>query len=189
MSKSMNEVLEKVKGTDKVSEIVTGKGSFSKAGFNDLVSAMVNDTTYKIPTYDKDGNKTGEINISELIRNDLKKTLEHAKYPQASEASILDNCEISTKGLAEAIPHFVMEQIATGKKFDLPTTEKSQGSIYLSEVPGGTKETKIRDPKTQTDLGTITTTSQNSIQVRTKSPVPSHLQVKVRKDPDGNVIK
>ena len=83
--KMVNEVLGKVKGEDKINDILTGKGSFSKQGFGDTVNALANDTTFKIKTYDKNGNVTGDVSISELIRSDIKKTLDKAKYPQKSE--------------------------------------------------------------------------------------------------------
>ena len=187
--KTANEVLSKMKGTDKVAEVVTGKGAFSKAGFSDLTSALANDTTFKIKTYDKDGKVTGEVSVSELIRSDLKKTLEKAKYPQKTEAGILDTCEIVTNGLAEAIPQIVMQQIAAGKKFDLPIGEKVQGSIYLKDVPGKKKTVAVRDPKTQESLGTCEITTKDSIAVGVKSQVLPHLQSKVRKDNSGKVVK
>lgn len=187
--KNVNEVFEKIKGTGKVSEIIPGKANFSKSGFGDMVSAMANDTTFAIPTYGKDGKSTGTINISELIRDDVKKTIAKAGYPQKTEAGVLDTAEICTSGLSEAIPYIVMEQLKTGKKFDLPITEKSVGSVYLKEVKGGVKESKVRDPQTQKDLGTSITTSKDHIQIRTKSGVPSFLQTKVRKDVNGNVVK
>jgi len=186
--KTVNETLSKVKGSDKVNDILTGKGSFSQAGFSDLVNAMVNDTTFKVTTYGKDGKANGELSISEMIRDDLKKTLDKAKYPQKSEADVLNNCEIVTNGLAKAIPQIVMQQLACGKKFDLPTQEKMVGSIYLANNPGKVKDVQIRDPKTQENLGTATITTQDSIQVRVKSPVPQHLSTKVRKDVNGKVV-
>jgi len=188
--KTMKEVLGKMKGTGKETETLTGKGSFSKSTFEDMVSAAANDTSFKIPVYDKvTGKAEGEINISELIRSDFKKTLEKAKYPQRSEASVLDTCEISTKGLAEAIPYIVSEQIRAGKKFDLPQGEKFSGSIYLADVKGKVRDIKIRDPKTQENLGTSTVTTKDSIQVKAKSPVPKFLTEKVRKDKNGNIVK
>lgn len=186
--KMVNEVLEKVKGKDKVNETLTGKGAFSKAGFSDVVSAMVNDTTFKVTTYGKDGKPNGSINVSELIRSDLKKTLEKAKYPQKSEAAVLDTCEIVTNGIAEAIPYIVEEQLKCGKKFDLPQQPKFGGSVYLGDVKGKVKEVQVRDPKTQANLGTCTITSKDSVQIKTKSPVPTFLQSKVRKDVNGKVI-
>lgn len=187
--KMVNDVLTKVKGTDKVNDVLTGKGSFSKGGFSDLTSALVNDTTFKVKSYDKDGNVTNEVSISDLVRADLKKTLEMAHYPQKSESSVLDTCEISTKGLAEAIPQIVMQQIACGRKFDLPTGEKVQGSIYLKNVPGKKKSVAVRDPKTQEKLGTCEITTKDSIAVAAKSPVLPHLQTKVRKDVNGKVVQ
>lgn len=187
--KMVNDVLTKTKGTDKVNDILTGKGSFSKSGFADLTSALANDTTFKVKTYGKDGTVANEVSISELIRTDIKKTLEKAHYPQKSEVSILDTCEIETKGLAEAIPQIVMQQIACGRKFDLPTGEKVQGSIYLKDIPGKKKVVAVRDPKTQENLGTCEITTKDSIAVAAKSPVLPYLQTKVRKDVNGKVVQ
>jgi len=186
--KTVNETLGKIKGEGKIDEVMTGKGAFSKVGFSDTVNALVNDTTFKVKTYGKDGKVNGEVNLSELIRSDLKKTVASAKYPQKSEAAVLDTVDICTKGLAEAIPYIVMEQMKAGKKFDLPAQANVSGSIYLANVPGKVKEIQIRDPKTQQNLGSATITTKDSVQIRAKSPVPAHLQSKVRKDPNGKVI-
>jgi hypothetical protein len=186
--KTVNETLGKIKGQDKIQDVIPGKGAFSKTGFADTVSALVNDTTFAVKTYNKDGSESGTMSISELIRSDLKKTVAKAGYPQKTEAGILDTCEIVTEGLSTAIPQIVMEQMKAGKKFDLPTQEKCSGSVFLSTVPGKQKIVKIRDPKTQENLGTAEITTQDSIQIRTKSPVPEHLQTKVRKDANGKII-
>ena len=186
--KMVNEVLGKIKGEENVAETLTGKGAFSQSGFSDLVSALVNDSTFKIKTFDKDGNPDGELSISDLIREDLKKTLAKANYPQKSEAGVLDNCEIVTTGLSRAIPQIVMQQMSCGKKFDLPSTDKTVGSIYLANVEGKTKDVAIRDLKTHEPLGSTTITTQPSIQIRAKSPVPKHLTTKVRKDNSGKVV-
>ena len=187
--KMVKDVLGKTKGEDKINDVLTGKSSFSSTGFTDLVTAMVNDTSFKIPTYGKDGKKDGEVSISELIRDDLKKTLDKAKYPQKSESAVVDNCEIAANGLAKAIPYIVMQQIASGKKFDLPAMPKVQGSVYLQNVPGRVKESQIRDPKTQQNLGSVTTTTKDHIEIRTKSSCPDYLATKVRKDPNGKIVK
>lgn len=186
--KTVNETLGKIKGEGNLNEVMTGKGAFSKPGFADVTNALINDTTFKIPTFGKDGKKNGEVSISELIRNDLKTTLANAKYPQKSEAAVLDTSDICTKGLAEAIPYIVMEQLKCGKKFDLPTQGNVTGSIYLQEVPGKVKVCQTRDIKTGENTGTATITYKDSVQVRAKSPVPSWLQTKVRKDVNGKVI-
>lgn len=188
MSKMVTEVLGKIKGEDKVNDILTGKGSFSQQGFADTVSALANDTTFKIKTFGKDGAPTGDVSISELIRSDIKKTLEKAKYPQKSEAAVLDTAEIVTTGISKAIPYIVMEQIKCGKKFDLPSLPNVGGSIYLNKVPGKVRTTQVRDPKTQQNLGTVEITTKDSIQIRAKSPVPKSLQTKIRKDPNGKVV-
>lgn len=187
--KTVTDVLGKIKGEDKINEIMTGKGLFSKQGFGDTVNALVNDTTFKISTYDRNGNVTGQVNISEMIRNDLKATIEKAKYPQKSEAGVLDSTEIVTKGLAEAIPYIVNEQIMAGRKFELPQQATFNGAIYLASVPGKTKVSDVRDIKTKEKVGTVTTVTKDSVQVKTKSPVPASCIVsKTRKDLNGKVI-
>jgi hypothetical protein len=186
--KTANDVLTNIKGAGNAATTLTGKGSFSKQGFGDLTSALVNDTGFKVKTLGKDG-KLVETSISDLLRNDLKKTIANAKYPQKSEAGVLDTCDIATSGLAEAIPLIVSEQIRCGKKFDLPATQEMVGSIYLHPVEGKVKEVKVRDIKTKADMGTAIITTKDSVQVRAKSPVPKHLQTKIRKDTAGNVIK
>ncbi len=188
MAKNVTEVLEKAKGTDKINEVIAGKGAFSKAGFADLTNALVNDTTFKIDTYGKDGKVNGSVSVSELIRADLKKTMDKANYPQKSEAAVLDTCEIATAGLAEAIPQIVMQQLAAGKKFDLPAQKDLQASIYLQNVPGRVKESTIRDPKTQEVLGSVTTTTKDNIQVKAKTKLSDALVSKVRKDTTGKVV-
>ena len=187
--KTVNETLGKIKGESKIDDVMTGKGAFSKAGFADTVNALVNDTTFKVKTFGKDGKENGSVSISELIRNDMKKTLANAKYPQKSEAAVLDTTDICTSGLAEAIPYMVMEQMKCGKKFDLPLQSNVGGSIYLAPVTGKVKTVQVRDPKTQQNLGSATITTKDSVQIRAKSPVPQHLQTKVRKDANGNLIK
>jgi len=189
MSKSVEEIMKDLKGSDKVEDTITGKGAFSKSGFGDMVSAIVNDTSFKVPTYDKDGNKNGEMSVSELLRADLAKTVDNAKYPQKSESSVLGQVEICTKGLTEAIPVIVNEWIKTGRKFDLPVQPKYNGSVYLTDVPANTKTGDIRDMKTNEKVGTYEATYKDSIKVTTKSPVPSHLTTKVTKDLKGNIIK
>lgn len=189
MSKSVDEIMKELKGSDKVDDTITGKGAFSKSGFGDLVSAMVNDTSFKVPTYGKDGQKTGEMSVSELLRADLAKTVDNAKYPQKSEASVLNQVEISTKGLTEAIPVIIEEWIKTGRKFDLPAQPKFNGSVYLTDVKASTKTGDIRDMKTNEKIGTYEAKYDDSIKVTTKSPVPAHLTKKVTKDLKGNIIK
>ena len=65
MAKNVTDVFGKVKGTDKINDVLTGKGAFSKVGFADNVSALANDTSFSIKQYDKDGKEVGTTNLSE----------------------------------------------------------------------------------------------------------------------------
>lgn len=186
--KLVKDVLSKIKGEDKVNDILTGKGSYSQQGYGDVVNALANDTTWKTKSFDKNGNPVGEVNLSELIREDIKKTIAKAGYPQKSEINVIDTAEIFTSGITELTKQAPMEYMACGKKFDMPTKPNVVGSIYLTKVPGKVKTTQVRDPKTQQNLGSVTITSKDSVQIRAKSPVPNHLQTKVRKDPSGKIV-
>ena len=181
--------LEKIKGQGNANKTLTGKGSFSRQGFKDLVGALANDNDFKVTSRAKNGEPV-ETSISSLIKGDILSTMKKLNYPNKQElAEAVQNGKIDVTGLSEAIPHIVMEQIKTGKKFDLPANDVTNGSIYLAPVAGKTKTVTVRDIKTKEELGTATITTQDSIQVRSKSPVPKHLQTKVRKDKNGNVVK
>ncbi len=187
MSKTMNEVLGKIKGTGNENKVLTNKAGFSSSAFDDYVNAIVNDRSYTFKTVDKNG-KESEINVSELIRTDLKKTVKEAGCPQPTELGVCDTCDISTKGLANAIRPIVTGFLMTGKKFPLTSQSTFGGDIYLADLPGRTKTVEVFDMKTREPKGTSTITTQDSIQVKVKSPVPKHLVKKVRKDVNGKVI-
>lgn len=178
--KTVREVYGRLKGDNNLGRTLTGKGAFSSAGFGDLVNALANDTTFKIPTYDKDGKKDGEVCIADMIRADVKATIERAHCPQKSELGVIDSAEIVTRNTAQAIPYIIMEQLRTGRKFELPRGENVEGAIYLSDVPKSTKTVAIRDPKTQQNLGSVVIETDDYVQVRAKSKAPAHLQKKVR---------
>lgn len=184
--KLVNDVFAKLKGADNVSKTLTGKGSFSRQGFGDLVNALANDTGFKVKEF-HDG-KEVSLNLSELIRSDIKKSIANAKFPGKTELGVVDSSEVCTSGLSKAIPFIVHQQIATGRKFSLPPQKDMGGDIYLAKVPGRTKTVLVRDIKSKQPLGDTTITTKDSIQVRAKSPVPKHLQTKVRRDLQGKVI-
>lgn len=187
--KFVNDVLEKLKGPGKANETLTGKGSFSQSGFGDMVNAYANDTTATVSSVAKDGITEVKLNISSLIREDFKKSAANAKFPQKSEVGVYDTSEISTAGIAKSIPHLVLEYMRAGKKFEFPAQKDLNGSSFLAKVPAKTKTVTVRDFKTKEVVGTTTITSKDSVQIRTKSPVPKPLQTKVRRDNDGKIVE
>jgi len=187
MAKSMKDFLGEIKGKGNEDKTMTGKGSFSTATFSKFVHAAINDRDYRVTSVGKDGKRT-EMCLSDLITGDIKKTVTDAKYPQKSEIGILDSADIATAGLAKAISPLVTEWVKTARKFPLQPQAEFAGDIYLASVPGKTKVVNVRDIKSGANIGTTTITSQDSVQVRSKSPVPSHLVHKVRRDVNGKVI-
>lgn len=188
MSKSMKEVLGQIKGTGKENEVLTEKKGFSASAFDSYVNAIVNDRSYEFVTVDKKGNET-KMNISDMIRGDLKKTIKDAGCPQPSELGVCDTCDITTKGLANAIRPIVTGFLATGKKFPLTPQATFGADIFLAPLPGTTKTIDTIDNMTDRNkTGTCTTITEDSVRVKVKSPVPKHLVKKVRKDLNGKVI-
>lgn len=187
MAKTMKEVLGKIKGAGNESKTITGKGSYSAATYKEFVHAAVNDRDFKVQSMGKDGKKA-ETSLSELFISDAKKTIANAKYPQKTEIGVLDTSEIATDGLAQASSALLTEWLKTGRKFPITPQADFVGDIYLASVPGKTKVVNVRDIKSGANIGTTTITSQDSVQVRSKSPVPSHLVKKVRKDVNGAVV-
>lgn len=182
--KTVNEILAKIKGTENVDKILAIKKRANSIDTKALTNALANDKTYKIDNFKTEE----EVNISELLRSDIKKTLEKAKYPQKNESSVIDDVEICTDGLTKAIPYFILEYLKTGRTFDLPADEKLNASIFLKEIPANTKTVKYRNVQNGKQLGNVTIISKDSFQLRAKSPVPKHLQRKVFKDMDGKKI-
>ena len=177
--KLVNDVMTSLKGEGKEKDVLVGKGAFSTAGFGSLVNALANDSTYKVPVF-KDGKKVDDVSISELFRSDLKKSVKTAGYPQKSEEAVFDSSEISTAGIATALPYILREWVQTGRKLELPNGKNMVGSIYLREVPASSRTVEVRDPKTQEKLGHVTIENDKYVQLMAKSPTPAHLQKKTR---------
>jgi hypothetical protein len=185
--KLVNDVLVKLKGKENVDKTIHGKGAYSQKGFEDLFHVLVNDTTYEVSKIDKDG-KEVKYNLSSPIRESVKKTSANAKYPQKSEISVFDTCEIDTKEWVDCFKHAVDKWMSCGRKFDLLTKDDRNGSIYLVKVPPKKKVVNVHDIKTKENLGTTTISSEEYTQVRVKSHVPKHLQTKVRRDVNGKIV-
>lgn len=180
--KTLTEVLEAAKGTGNANTMQAGKAPYSASFFSELVHAAANDTQFKIPQYNPNtGEKVGDINISEMLRADMKKTIEAAKYPQKSEAGVLDSVEISTKGLEKSITQILMLAMGVGKKVNLPAQPDINASIYLADVPAKSKKVNIRDPKTQEPLGVCQIDTAAYKQVRAQSRAPKYLQKKTKR--------
>lgn len=186
--KLANEVLDSIKGAGKAKTTLTGKGAFSQAGYAAVTKALANDTTFTVPVREKDG-KTTQVNISQLVRDDAKKTNLNAGSPQKSENKVFETSPIETNGWARAMLLILREYLKAGRKVEIPADDKFNGALYLAPVAGKTKTVQVRDIKTKEELGTTTIVSQDSIQIRAQSRVPKHLQTKTRRDKDGKVVK
>lgn len=182
--KLVNEIFEKIKGAENVDKILAVKKRANAIDTKALVNALANDKTYKIDNFKTEE----EVNISELLRSDLKKTLQRAQFPQKNEISVLDDVEIATDGLTKAIPYMVLEYLKTGRIFELPEQEKLKAAIYLKEIPGASRIIKIRNVQNGKPIGNVNLITKDAFVLRAKSPIPSHLKRKVYKDNNGKPL-
>lgn len=185
MAKLVNEIFEKIKGAENADKTLATKKRFNANEFKAVVSALANDPTHKEENFKSEE----EFSIADALRSDLKKTIERAKFPQKNEASVLDTVDICTDGLAKSIPYILLEHLKTGRMFDLPDQEKLKASIYLQEVPAKSREIPFRNVQNGAPLGTVTVVNKDCFQLRSKSPVPKHLQRKIYKDLNGKPMK
>lgn len=187
MFKPVKEVLANLKN-DNVDSILTSKSAFNKNAFNSFVKSLANDNDHVVTIFDKNNEK--QVSVAELLRNDVKKSAENAKYPQKSEAAVYDTSEIATDGLAEAASIIATEWLKTGRKLPLSPQKEFNATLFLKQIPGAVKESQIRDFKTnQVKPGKVVTTTKDSFRVAVKSPIPSHLKSKVTLDENGNEVK
>lgn len=189
MAKLFNETAINIKGDGNADKLVAGKAVASKDKSGAMVNALLGDATKSFPIIGKDGTVTGEINPSQIFRDCIKKTVQSAGCPGKTELSVLDTCDVCTKGLEDVIPLVVREAwVGIGTKMKLPPTDNFTGELYLQNVPGATKVYDTKDMKTGAPTGTAEITYPDHIQLRAKSGPPEHQKTKVRKDPSGKVI-
>jgi len=185
--KTMNEVLGKLKGAGNEKKIIPGKGAPSTKVSADLLKAMVNNG-YTLVTVDKKGVKE-EVNLREAYAADVKKTIANAGYPQKSEINVVDTAELETSSLGVIANAFIRETVMAGKKFVVKGNNDFSAELSIRQVPGRVKESVIRDPKNpDVQIGTVTTTTKDWFQLRSKSNPPASCVSKVRKDMSGKVV-
>jgi hypothetical protein len=179
MSKSVKETLEAITPEK-------GTARFSKKNFNELLSALVNDTEFATKvavTKNKELVEVKDVFIAKEFRKFLKKQLEKAGVDKADAQAVMDpSFEIdNVDGLYELIATSIYEYIDAHNRFEFLPKEDFRGSIALAQKDKTVKESHVRNPKTGEDMGIWETTTKPYKVLTASSPAPDYLKTRKKK--------
>ena len=107
-----------------------------------VMRAMMNDTTYKVGVYGKEG-KVDEFCPSEAVRGMVASAMSRAaEIPQAEAVILMQNHEfnrVEAESLVDVSKEFIHTYVHSGRKLQLGGREKSDISLTLKEVEAGTR--------------------------------------------------
>jgi hypothetical protein len=137
MSKTFKEVFDEISSNITMSKKGKPVKSFSRADFDKLAKAFLNDTGYKTEVA---GLKGGELTLKEVMpvaefRNMLKVILKDFGVDNAAAAPIIDKYEIrNVDGFYEVCSELIYQYMVAGKKFDFMTKSDFKGSMSIDDV-------------------------------------------------------
>ena len=137
MKQTFEQVFEEVKAS--VSKTSTGKPvrSFSRADWDKLAKAYLNDPHYTVKAASVKGGElvTKEIEPVKAIRTMIYKVLVDFGVDKQEAERVLDTYEFrSVEGVYELASELVYRYMEAGKKFDFITREDFSGSLTVKEV-------------------------------------------------------
>ena len=159
---------------------------FNKKSFNGLLTAIINDPSYSLPTAKVKGGKLADVEAlpaSLNFRKCMKKMVESMGVDKAESAKILtDEFQIKdSDGLYDVVTAAMIEYMDAGNAFDLPTTPEMKCTLKMRDIKGSTGEpTEAFHPKTRESLGQFKTTKKNHKVVKVSSTCPNFLKTKER---------
>ena len=144
--------------------------SFSRADFNKLATAFLNEEAYVINSV---GTKDGAMVTKEVLpikefRNMLRVILVDFGVDKQEAQRVVDGYDIhNVDGLYEVCSELVFQYIAAGKKFDFIPKEDFIGSLSLKDL--GPSVGEFRDIKTK-DLIKVSKKAHSLLEKRSKCP-------------------
>lgn len=178
MAKTVKEVIAEITPSK-------GTGRFSKNAFNELVTALVNDTDYAAKVAVVKNKELAEIKdvfVGKDFRKFLKRVLEKAGVDKADAAVVMEpSFEIdNVDGLYELISTSIYEYMDANNKFEFMPRERFRGGISLREKAASETTGPARNPKTGEDLGVWERKTQAHKVLVASSPAPEYLRTRRR---------
>jgi hypothetical protein len=135
MSETVKGLIEEIKGT--ITQVTSSRKDEAR-----VMRAMMNDTSYEVGIYGKDG-KADTFNPSKAVRAMVASAMSGAaKIPQAEAASIMEKYEFKrseAENLVDVSKEFINTYVHCGRKLQLGGREKSDVSLSLKEVEAGSR--------------------------------------------------
>lgn len=160
---------------------------FNKKSFNTLMLAMANDVDFTTKVAKKVKNEDGtdgveleDVMVTKEFRKWCKKLAENAGIDKAESERIMtsDFTINDVEGLYDFFATALYEYMNAGNKFDFPSKEDFEGSIFLKDMEETTKEYDGRNPKDGSFIGRFESKTKKHKVMATKSSCPSWLSEK-----------
>ena len=135
--KTFDEVFNEIKESVTVSKNGKVKKTFSKADYDKLLKAMVNDPSYKATYCSTKGGEVvkKEVEVTKMFRESIKKILiNFGVDKQEAEKVVSDYQFTNVDGWYELAAESIYKYMEAGKKYDFPTREDFKGSLSMKEV-------------------------------------------------------
>lgn len=174
--KTFDEVFNEIKGNVAVSKSGKVKKTFSKADYDRLLKALLNDTGYKTEYCTVKGGEmvTKEVEVTKMFRESIKRILiNFGVDKQEAEKMVTDYQFTNVDGWYELAAESIYKYIEAGKKYDFPTRQDFKGSLTLKEVDESTGTfTSIRKKgdKTPPEEFKIKTKKHKVLEKKSKAP-------------------
>ena len=174
--KTFDEVFNEIKSNVSVGKNGKVKKTFSRADFDTLLKAMVNDVEYTT-TYC--GTKNGELVKKEvqpvkMFRESLKRVLTNFGVDSNDAEKIVSEYKFTNvDGWYELMSEIIYRYMEADKKFDFPTREDFKGSISMKNVDeavGTYSSIKKKGETGPVDTFKIETKSHKILEKKSKAP-------------------
>jgi hypothetical protein len=144
--------------------------------------ALANDTNFtsKVTKIKKGEVVVEDVLVTKGFRKWCKKLVEKMGVDKAESSKLLSNDFVidNMDGLYEFFTEAMYLYMEDGNKFDIPSKEGFQGSLFLKDVPEKKTVAEARNPQTKEVIGTFERTKKKHKELRCKSTCPSYLSSK-----------
>ena len=171
--KTFEEVVNEMKSNVSLTKTGKAKKTFSRADYDRMVQALLNDPEYCVQTV---GIKNGDIVTTDTypvkeFRNMIKKVLIDFGVDKPEAETILDSYKFgNSSGMYGLNAASIVEYCKAGKKFDFPTQMDFKASLTIEDVGETTKEYSAIGNVNSDEKFKVTTKEHKTLKSSSKAP-------------------